>query len=170
MKIIKQWCPALLALILCGCFQVEDELNLQADGSGTIRLKVHSMIPEEAADMAGMGIGGGVVMYPPADEAEARRFFPRKDFTLKVEEKAEKEGKTVLIEAAFKDVNALLASPYGRAHQLVLQTNQSGAFKVQALSGGEAVGRFANFEPEGEMAAIPMPGMQDLQKNKEKMR
>ncbi len=173
MKKLMKWSPALALVFLCGCFQVQDELTLEPDGSGTVKLTLHSEIPEEL--MSGMGMssrfGGGAPMYPPTSEAEARQFFPGKDFVVKFEEKKASEGNNLHIEAAFKDVNALLASPYGRAHQLSLRTNANGTLTLQALSGGSTLAQAAQFKAEGEMAAFgAMPGIEEAQKKKGEMR
>ncbi|MCX6925638.1 MAG: hypothetical protein NT154_20870 [Verrucomicrobia bacterium] len=172
MKTMKGWMPALAALLLCGCFQVEDDLTLQANGSGTVKLTVHSSIPEEMMSMVGSASGGGEgsgLEYPPVSKEEALRYFPSKNFVLKVEEKEAAEGKTVVVEASFKDINALLSSPYGHAHQLVLATNKNGALRLQALSGGAALAQAAQMKPEGEMEMLQVPGMEEAQKKKGEM-
>ena len=49
-------------------FPVEDDLTVQADGSGTVKLIVHSAVPEEVIDMAGSSSRGGFgnsLEYPP---------------------------------------------------------------------------------------------------------
>ena len=105
---------------------------------GKVLLTLHSNLPDELQSMLTMssGFGSGGAMYPPTSEAEARHFFPPKDFVLKVQQKKADNGKTLTVEASFKNVNALLASPYGRAHQLSLSMNSNGSLKLQALSGG----------------------------------
>ena len=142
MKTLRGWITALAAVGLCGCFQVQDDLTLQADGSGKVKLTVHSSVAEDVITMLGASSrfgGDSAPMYPPVNEAGARHFFPAKDFTLKVEEKEATEGKTLVVEASFKDINRLLASPYGRAHQLALATNQNGTLRLRALSGGQTL-------------------------------
>jgi hypothetical protein len=172
MKHLKICIPAIAAALLCGCFQVEDVLTLEADGSGTVKMTVQTDVPEELAGMVGMSEFGGGTVYPPTSEAAARQIFPPKDFTLKVDDKVGPgEKHTVTIEAAFKDVNALLASAYGRAHQLALTTNANGQLKLQALSGGATMAQVARFKPEGEMAdALPATALADAQKKKGEMR
>ena len=61
MKTLRGWITVLAAVFLCGCFQVQDDLTLQADGSGKVKLTVHSNLPEEVTSMLGMssGFGGG---------------------------------------------------------------------------------------------------------------
>ena len=152
MRLLKRLGPLLIAGLLCGCLQVQDELTLNNDGSGTVRLKVTSNLPEEWTDMLAMsrGVGGrSGTIYPPVNESEAKRFFPARDFTIKVEEKSAEDGKTLVVEAAFKDLNALLGSPYAHVHQLALQPGPDGALKLQAISAGEAAGstpiRFSMF-------------------------
>src|SRR5438874_1080269 len=107
MKALKQWTPILAAALLCGCFQVQDELTLKPDGSGTVTMTLRSSLPEELIGMMGMSSGfggGGAPIYPPVSESEARRFFPAKDFSVKVEQKDAGTGKTLVIVANFKDV------------------------------------------------------------------
>lgn len=173
MKTLKRWIPLLGTVLLCGCFQVQDDLTLQPDGAGKVTLTLHSSLPEEAMGMM-MGIsrfgGGGAPMYPPTDETTARRFFPPKDFALKVEQKSGDDGTTLLIEASFKDINALLASPYGHAHQLALRTDGNGKLVFRALSGGSTLAQAAQFKADGPMASFEMPGMEDAQKKKSEMR
>ena len=167
---LKGWIPVLAAVCLCGCFQVQDDLTLQADGSGRVTLTVHSSLSEEMVGMLRMSSPyGSAPMYPPVNEAEARHFFPPRDFTLKVEEKEAAEGKTLVVVASFKDINRLLASPYGRAHQLALATNQNGALRLRALSGGETLAKAAQIKPEREMEILRMPGIEEVLKKKGEM-
>ena len=173
MKTLRGWIPALAAVWLCGCFQVEDDLTLQPDGSGKVKLSMHSSLTEDMVSMLRMSSpygGGSAPMYPPVNEAEARHFFPPKDFTLKVEQNDAAEGETLVVEASFKDINRLLASPYGRAHQLALATNQGGALRLRALSGGATLARAAQMKAEGEMEMLAVPGIEDAQKKKGEMR
>jgi hypothetical protein len=173
MKAYQRWIPLLAMTLLCGCFQVQDELSLQPDGSGRVKMTLQSDLPEEMLGMLGMGARYGsdsAPVYPPTSEHEARRFFPSKDFALKVEQKTGDKGKTLVVEAGFKDVNALLASPYGRAHQLTLRTNDNGTLTFQALSGGNILAQAAQFKPGAEMTGFEMPGMEDAQKKKVEMR
>lgn len=172
MKMLKRWGPVWAALWLCGCFQVQDELTLQPDGSGSVRLTLRTSLPDEMTAMFNMPYrfgAGREPIYPPANQAEAQRFFPPKDFTLQVTENKTNDGKTVVIAASFKDVNALLASPYGRAHQLALDL-QNGALRLRALSACETLARGAQFQADGETTAFPMPGLEDAQKKKGEMR
>ncbi len=173
MKTLRGWITALAAVGLCGCFQVQDDLTLQADGSGKVKLTVHSSVAEDVITVLGASSGFGgdsAPMYPPLNEAGARHFFPAKDFTLKVEEKEATEGKTLVAEASFKDINRLLASPYGRAHQLALATNQNGTLRLRGLSGGQMLAVAAQVKPEGEIEMLQLPGMEEAQKKKGEMR
>jgi len=173
MKRLTSWGWVLATGLLSGCLQVEDELTIQPDGSGTVRVTTRTTVPEEMAGMlsaySGGGRTGGGMIYPPVSEAEAQRFFPRKDFTLSVKETGTDEGQTVAIEAAFKDINALLASPYGRAHQLSLKI-ESGGLTIKAQTGGEAAARAAELKPEGELGAVELPGLEEAQKKKQQMK
>ena len=169
---LGRWIAPMAALFLCGCFQAEDELTVQPDGSGTVKLTLHSSLPDEMTQMLGMSSrwGGGTATYPPTSQAAAQRFFPQKDFTVKCEEKSGEDGKTLRIDAAFKDINALLASPYGRAHQLSLATNAQGELRLLALSGGSALAQGANLTDDADGVGFQIPGLEDAQKKKNEMR
>ena len=161
------WLLALVAGLLSGCLQVEDELTVQPDGSGTVRVVTHTSLSGDLANSFSMAEGGA--MYPPTSEAEAKQFFPAPAFSVKVEEEFKGEGKTVTVTAAFKDINALLSSPYGRAHQLALRV-ENGTLTLKALSGAETIARVAETKPEGEMASFPMPGLEEAQKKANEMK
>lgn len=160
-----------LAVCLSGCFDINDELQLNADGSGTVRLETKLAFSPESMDglraMAANDSESGPSIYPPFRKGEVSKFFPSKDFTTTVTEETPAEGESVLkIEAHFKDINALLASPYGRAHALSIHID-GGKLNVGALSGAELLGRLA----AGTNGYQTMfPNMPDLQKKKDKMR
>src|SRR5262245_49123740 len=120
MNKIKRLLPFLPLVFLCGCLQVTDELSIQPDGSGTVKLDIKSSIPGSMAQNIGMGMGEtGAVVYPPTSEAEARKFFPGKEFTVTTKEEDNGEtGSHLTVTVEFKDINALLSSPYGHAHAL----------------------------------------------------
>ena len=82
MKTLQRWIPVLATLFLCGCFQIQDELTIQPDGSGKVSLTVHSILPEETMGMMGgmarFGVSASGIIYPPTSEAEAKRFSRRR--------------------------------------------------------------------------------------------
>jgi len=170
------WKPITLGLLLaalCGCIKIKDELTLNSNGSGKVRIETQTSLPPEFAEgMAGQmaGVSGGGVIYPPVSEAEARKFFPAKDFRVTVtQQKADHGDVTTVIEAEFKNINALLASPYGRAHQLSVKI-ADGSLVVRGVTGMEAMARFAEMKNDTGMG-MPMPtGTADLQKKKGEMR
>jgi hypothetical protein len=159
----------LLALTgLCGCFEVEDELVIDSQGSGNVTITVKAKIPEEmegAGEMAGSELGAA---YPPFTEAAARRLFPAKDFTVKTEKKDSGGTNVLTIHAAFKDVNAMLASPYAAAHQLYLQTN-NGALVLRAVSGLAPAVQSA-FSNDQEASGFMDTEVQSLKTNLNQMR
>jgi hypothetical protein len=170
----RHWLPLLLAALLCGCLDVDDRLEIAPDGSGKVRLEVRSAVPEalgSAFEMAlpfrGEGTGG--LMYPPTSEAEARKLFPGQEFTVTASEKAEGDGRTLAIEASFKDINGLLASPYGRAHQLALKLD-GGVLVLRALGGASAVGQASTMKAEGAMAGMLPTSMGELEISKSSMK
>lgn len=150
----KHLLPTLALMGLCGCLEVQDELTLNSDGSGSVRLEVKS-----SASMSGyLDRGGGGnpdhVQYPPTAVAEARVFFPGPDFEVKADNRTDDHGdQTLLIQATFKDVNALLASPYARAHAIELKRDGD-ALVFRALSGMGAMAHFMEGARDGEEAAM----------------
>jgi len=170
----KRISVGMLLLLLCGCIKTKDELTINADGSGKVRIETLTSVPPELSEGMGMegrmaGLSSGV-MYPPTTEAEARKFFPGPNFIVTTkQEKADNGDVTTVIEAEFKDINSLLASPYGRAHQLELEI-QSGSLVVKGISGMEGVARFAEMKDDTGMGMAAMPGLADLQKRKSEMR
>jgi hypothetical protein len=170
----KRMTIGLLLVLLCGCIKTKDELTINADGSGTVRIETQSSVPPELSEsmgmQAGMGGAGGSVIYPPVSESEARKFFPEEDFTVTVKQEKAKNGDvTTTIEAAFKDINRLLASPYGRAHQLSVKI-ADGSLVVRGVTGMEATARLAEMKDDTGMGVAAMPGFADLQKKKDEMR
>jgi hypothetical protein len=170
----KRLSIGLLLVFLCGCFKTKDELTINADGSGKVRIETRSSVPPELSEGLGMegrmgGMNGGV-MYPPTSESEAQKFFPGKDFTVTTKQEKSDNGEVVtVIEAAFKDINALLASPYGRAHQLSAKL-ENGTLVLNGLSGMEVIARFAEMKDDGDMGFSAMPGLADMRKKKDEMR
>jgi hypothetical protein len=166
----KRITAGLLLIFLCGCLKTKDEVTINADGSGKVHLESRSSLPPEMAEsMGGAGqiAGMGATVYPPISEAEARKFFPEKNFKLTVkQERADNGDITTLVDAEFKDINALLASPYGRAHQLSAQI-QDGSLIVRGISGMEAAARYAEMKDDSGMGT--MSGVADLQKKKNEM-
>jgi len=163
------WLCGVLALA-SGCLQVKDELTIAPDGSGTVHMEVVSALPAELFEEMGAGARGemGGVMYPPNTEAEAKKFFG-KDATIKATESVPKDGgKKLVLEVTFKDVNALLASDYGKAHALSIKV-EDGHLVVQALTGFEAAVRAAEIKNDGEMMP-PLPGLADAQKKRTEMK
>ncbi len=173
----KKLCCGLLLICLTGCLQTKDELTLNADGSGKVRIETRTAAGANAASLAAMaGEMGGqqtLVIYPPASPAEAKKFFPGKDFVLTSKQTNGENGDSVtVIEAEFKDINALLASPYGRAHQLAVDLDKDG-LSVRGITGMETAARMAEVKDDtGMMGMIGMMGAAggDAQKKAGEMR
>lgn len=169
----KRMTLGLLLVLLCGCIKTKDELTINADGTGKVRIETQTSIPPELSEGMGqarMGGASGGVIYPPVSEAEARKFFPGKDFSVTVkQQKADNGDVTTVIEAEFKNINALLASPYGGAHQLSVKI-ADGSMVVRGVTGMEATARFAEIKDDTGMGMATMPGLADLQKKKDEMR
>jgi hypothetical protein len=164
----KSLTTALLLAGLAGCIQTKDELTINADGSGKVRLETR--IGADAGSIGAVsGQMGGGVIYPPLSEAEAQKFFPGKDFKITVKQDATDKGDQVtVVDVEYKDINSLLASPYGRAHQLSVATDKDGLL-VRAVSGMEGIARLAEAKPD-EMGMMALPGMEVMRKRKEEMR
>ena len=163
-----------MALSLCGCFKIKDELTLNPDGSGSVRLETRLLLPSETLQTLGLstGMAGGDAppAYPPTSEEEAKHFFPRKDFVLTFKDEKQADGSLLVITAAFKDINALLASPYGKSHGLSLAVS-NGTLSLKAVFGVEGAARIA--EMKDDTAGIfgeQIPGLEELKKKKDEMR
>ncbi len=172
---MKRIIPAVLLVFLCGCFKTKDELAINADGSGKVRIETRSSLPPDVSQ-GGMGSamsfmgGGAIAIYPPTTEDAAQKLFPAKDFSVTTKQEKADNGDTITtIEATFKDINALLNSPYGRAHALTV-TIDKGVLTVKGVSGMEAAARFAELKDETGMGMQEIPGLADMQKKKDEMR
>jgi hypothetical protein len=162
----------LLLVALCGCIKVKDELTINADGSGTVRIETQSSLPSEYAEGLGLAgqVPGGGGIYPPTSEVEARKYFPAKDFTVTVKPQKPVNGSTTtIIEASFKDINALLVSPYGRAHQLSVRI-ANGSLVVRGVTGLEAAARLAEMRTDNNPELAMLPGLAELKKQTNDMR
>ncbi|MGA2173576.1 MAG: hypothetical protein ABSH38_01200 [Verrucomicrobiota bacterium] len=165
----KSLTTGVLLICLTGCIQTKDELTINPDGSGKVRIETR--VGADAGSLAAMsGEMGGGIAYPPVSEAEAQKFFPGKDFKITVKQDKTDKGDTVtVIDVEYKDINSLLASPYGRAHQLTVEIGKDG-LAVKAVSGMEGIARIAEIKPDKDMGMMAMPGLADMQKKKNEMR
>jgi hypothetical protein len=140
-------------------------------GAASIQIRRGTRLGADVSPLAAMsGEMGAGIAYPPISEAEAQKFFPGKDFKITVKQDKTDKGDTVtVIDVEYKDINALLASPYGRAHQLTV-VNGPDRLVVRAVSGMEGIARIAEIKPDKEMGMMAMPGLDDMQKKKNEMR
>jgi hypothetical protein len=173
----KTLTSGLLLTCLTGCIQTKDELTINADGSGKVRIETRTAAGANlaaAGSMAGMG-GPSPLIYPPASPEEAKKFFPGKDFVVTARQTNAENGDSItVIEAEYKDINALLASPYGRAHQLAVELTHTG-LAVKGITGMETAARMAEMKGGGALGMMDMMGMAgmpggDLQKRAGEMR
>ena len=166
-------CAALLLPLLwtTGCFDINDDLTLKADGSGKVRIEARLISAVAAIHEHGMdGMMGNpeqTILYPPTTEDEARRLFPAKDFTVNVKVDPAGGQSMLVVDAAFTNVNALLSSPYGRVHALTLSV-EKGALLFKGLTGLEAAARLAEMKEDG--GKLGMPDLSEARKHKDKMR
>ena len=130
---------ALLIFTFSGCIKIKDELTIAADGSGQVRLE--TQLAQAGLQSLSQGLGMGMMgnsdnaLYPPVDESEIQKFFPAKDFSVTVKPEKDTHGVVTLVTvAAFKDINALLASPYGRAHQLSVKITDGSLWCAASLA------------------------------------
>lgn len=142
-----------LTVLLSGCVETKDELTLEADGTGKVRIETRTSILEEMMAGTGLAMGTGssnALLYPPITESEAKKYFLGDSFKATVrQEKIGKTERMLIIEATFKDVNALLNSPYARFHALTLKI-ESGRLMLKGLSGFESVAWLAEVKSKGK--------------------
>jgi len=130
---------ALVLSLSAGCLEVKEHLTIKADGSGTLVIETQCLAPAEIGQMMrqrGRGEAGlDYLSYPPLSEADATKLFPGKAFTVQVKDNTGKDAVSgVICRVAFKDINDLLASPYGRARSLSVKL-EGGKLSFASLSG-----------------------------------
>lgn len=154
---------------LCGCYEIKDQLTLEPDGSGTIRLEVQTSVNPEEFGMLWSMMGTGnetkhPALYPPLSQTEATAYFPAPGFEVEVDEQGpEENGRKVVITAAFKDLRTLLASPYAHDHQLALSIDGS-KFTLRAKSALEPVARAAAIPLDREIRDMLSPSLLEARK------
>ncbi len=139
------------AALLTGC-HVQDHLTINADGSGSVQIETRWMGPHEQI-LTWRHQGGGEaphLMYPPKTEQEALALFPGDDFEVQVKTDTADGEPVTRVTATFQDVNALLKSPYARAHSLTLAIDpkDSGRLVLRARTGIEGIGTFESVSDE----------------------
>lgn len=127
----------LILSLLAGCLRVKEHLTLKLDGSGTLVLETQS--PVQPALLRALRQQGGFeapfAWYPPLTKSDAERLFPGKDFEVTVKDNTGKDAASgVIVRVAFKDINALMASPYGQARSLCVE-RKGNRLHVTVLSG-----------------------------------
>ena len=123
---------ALLALT-SGCVYVKDHLTIKPDGSGTVEIESVPLMPTPGMDSGELPKHA---FYPPFSEDDAGQLFPGSDFSVKTAEFQRDGAAGTRVTVSFKDINALLASPYGQAHSLSVALNQEKkTLTVQARTG-----------------------------------
>ena len=123
----------LLLLPLCGCLQTKDELTLEADGSGKVRLETRVLVSSDLLSGMTMGMrmgGNEPIIYPPVSETEAKRLFPAKDF--KVDVKTEGRGGELARVGAARDQHPPVARrvDVSRAHVVVVRFGHRSGRKI----------------------------------------
>jgi len=120
-----------------GCLKVKEHLTLRADGTGTLRLETRCLAPAAVVAMLkqrGM-TAPDLLSFPPLTRDDAARLFPGEGFEVKVTDvRADDAVSGTLVEVAFKDITALMASPYGHARSLSVAV-EGEALRVASLSG-----------------------------------
>jgi hypothetical protein len=155
-KLFLKFLCALAPLLLCGCLDVTDKLTLDADGSGSIHLEVKTSLPIEMFQSVGggddeEGLQSEAAKFPPLKKSAAAKFFPATDFTVTFKESpSENEQTHIVIDAAFKDVNVFLNSPYAESHGLSLKIDGD-KLVFQTKSGLESAAQAAVSESYKEM-------------------
>ena len=109
--------------LAAGCLEVKEHLTIRADGSGTLVLEVQSAVPLSEVRKFEQSLASRRerAIFPPLTKQHAAKLFPGDAFGVKVREGEDRAGgATLRVEVAFRDINDLLASPYGEAHALAL--------------------------------------------------
>jgi len=145
---------ALALALAAGCVQVKETLTINADGSGTVRIETVTFTSSSVYRMLANMLSSQALAYPPVTRQAVSALFPKDDFTVSVERnRAVPRTTGVIVEAQFKDINALLKSPYGEAHSLEL-SRDGDQLVLKARSGMQTLARLAPFiraEHKGDM-------------------
>ncbi|NLX57579.1 MAG: hypothetical protein GXY74_00655 [Phycisphaerae bacterium] len=151
-------CVAVLPLAAAGCLELKDHLTLRPDGSGTVRIEA-VVDPSASQGRMVMSMAGGresVAVYPPLDEEAARRMFAGDGMQVAVEHKAARDGVGgVVVNVEFKDIHALVAGPYGRAHSLWLG-REGDTLVLKARTGVQALAYMDELAKGKGMGMIPV--------------
>lgn len=137
---------AALALVLAaGCTQVKETLTINADGSGSVRVETLTYMPSSLYSMLREFFPDEAFTYPPITRQHVKSLFPGDAFTLDIKRNRTVAHTTgVVVEAQFKDINALLEGPYGAAHSLEL-VRDGDQLVLKTRSGMQTVARLAPF-------------------------
>src|ERR1051325_10786429 len=121
---IRMLLPRVAAVALCGCLDYTDKVTINPDGSGVVQVEARTTAPMEMFDMLSMGVMSedNTTPFPPLTKRAAVKLFPAKDFEVSVADKSgDSETNHVVVEAKFKDIAALLNSPYAARRALSLK-------------------------------------------------
>ncbi len=157
------------AVLLSGCFEMKEELVLNADGSGTLTGKY--VFGEQMTAMMSMGAAMGGAMESgddsnlPMTAEDVKKMFKGPGIEVK-EAKAETvEGKQNLtFKVAFKDVNELFKTKKYKDGKPVLSKNASGELVLEM--GSEGMGKGLGV-PEQEMPEDMTPELQEMMKQQQ---
>jgi len=127
-RLLRSLVSLLFLATLGGCLKVKEHLTLNADGSGSVQIEVFCAVAPEALRSARYRSSfarleqSGHTVYPPLMKEHVQELFPGKDFTIETTEgTGQDDAPTLKVTVTFKDINALIASPYGAAHSLWLR-------------------------------------------------
>jgi hypothetical protein len=159
----------MLSVLLSGCLQTQEELTIAADGSGKVQLEVRTAMPAELLESVGIQDGSQPI-FPPLSARDAAKFFPDSLFADRsVKEETQQGARVIKVEATFKSINNLLASPYAVAHALSVEIT-NGVLKITALTGLEAAARLAEMKSQDGLFGAQVAGFEGLQKQAAEMR
>jgi len=125
----KQTATAFIAMIftalaLCACFDVKEHLVIHPDGSGSlsIEVKTDSDLYEVTADLGSdRWLSEARLNYPPTSMESMKVLFPGESFVI---EKAPDDKTTLKARVKFKDISAILNSPYAAVKSMDLSVDQ----------------------------------------------
>jgi hypothetical protein len=156
-------------ILLNGCLDSTDELAIEPDGSGKVRLQVLTSVPAELLEHFGEMGPNSTPFFPPLSADLAAKFFPETTFITTVKEEPRDGARLLTVDASFKNLQDLIQSPYGRAHALSLEI-RDGKLLLKANTGLESAARLAETKNPGQLIGNEFAGLADLQKKAAEMR
>lgn len=128
----RPW-PCLLAMLLAGCIQTDQQLVLRDDGSGRFTVQYAAPLPADA----GEGAAATALWDPAAVRADFRRYEPYGVHLQSVEIREEDGWQRLDLSVTFTSLNGLLKTAFFAERTLSLRRNTNGDYVLTLVRAPE---------------------------------